>query len=57
MKIINTASKKALNEIQFMTLVDLLRVSALRCHPKGIFRIKTIDAHPSSTSIALPSLE
>jgi len=42
--IISTATKNALNKTEFMTNIDLLHVSAPRCHLQKIFQIKGTQA-------------
>jgi len=34
---VNTSTKNVLNEIQVLSSIKLLHVSALGCHPQGVF--------------------
>jgi hypothetical protein len=47
----------ALNDIQFMTRIKLLHVSAHGCHSQEIFQIKGIEAQHTNVRIASPSQE
>jgi hypothetical protein len=38
----------ALNKIPCVTSINLLRVSALACHPQVVFRIKEIQDQPAN---------
>jgi hypothetical protein len=43
----------AINKIQFMTRIKILHVSALGCHPQGVFKIKGKQAQHATLGTAL----
>jgi hypothetical protein len=44
--------KNAPNRMQFMTIINLLLISALACHPRGFLQIKEVQASNANQGIA-----
>jgi hypothetical protein len=54
--VMNTSTKKnAINEVQFLTNITFLRVSAPGCHPQGVFQIEGLQAKHAYLGFASPS--
>lgn len=47
----------ALNKIQFITSIKLIHVSALGCHPQGVFWNKEIEVQHTNLGSASPLVE